>query len=71
MKEFIGTFLVSIFICWMFAIFFIGFIVENAWVLIIFIAFVLAVIVTIFIKLVSRIEDLERKVEKLLNNKQD
>lgn len=55
----------------MFAIFFIGFIVENAWVLIIFIAFVLAVIVTIFIKLVSRIEDLERKVEKLLNNKQD
>ncbi|NSL53122.1 hypothetical protein [Calidifontibacillus erzurumensis] len=71
MKEFIGIFLVSIIICWMFAIFFIGFIVENAWVLIIFIAFVLAVIVTIFIKLVSRIEDLERKVEKLLNNKQD
>ncbi|MGP4108197.1 hypothetical protein [Virgibacillus sp. L01] len=71
MKEFIGTFLACIVICWIFSFFFLGLIVENIWALIIFIAFFLAVLITVFIKQESRIEELEKKVEKLLNNKQD
>lgn len=71
MKEFIGVFLACIVICWIFSFFFLGLIVENIWALIIFISFMLAVLITIFIKQESRIEDLEKKVEKLLNNKQD
>jgi cell division protein FtsB len=46
-------------------------IVENIWALIIFIAFVLAVLITVFIKQESRIEELEKKMEELLSNKQD
>lgn len=71
MKEFIGTFLVCIVGCWIAAFFFLGLILENIWALIIFIAFVLAVFITVFMSQESRIEDLEKKVEKLLNNKQD
>ncbi|WP_100407791.1 hypothetical protein [Bacillus solitudinis] len=70
MKEFIGNFLACIVICWIFAFFFLGLIVEKMWALIIFIAFVLAVFITVFIKQESRIEELEKKVEKLLD-KQD
>ncbi|GIO26340.1 hypothetical protein [Ornithinibacillus bavariensis] len=71
MKEFIGTLLVCIVICWIFAFFFFGLIVENIWVLIIFIALVLAVLITILIKQDARIEELEKKMEALLSNKQD
>lgn len=71
MKKFIGTFLACIVICWIFAFFFLGLIIENIWALIIFIAFLLAVFITIFINQDSRIEELEKKMEELLNNKQD
>lgn len=71
MKDFIGTFLACIVMCWLFAFFFFGLIVENIWALIIFIAFVLAVLITIFIKQESRIEELEKKMEELLSNNQD
>ncbi|WP_227938163.1 hypothetical protein [Alkalihalobacillus deserti] len=71
MKEFIGTFLACIVICWIFAFFFLGLIVENIWALIILISFVLAVFITVFIKQESRIEELEKKMEELLNNKED
>lgn len=71
MKEFIGTFLACIVICWIFAFFFLGLIVENIWALIIVIAFVLAVVITFFIKQETRIEELEKNMEELLSNKQD
>ncbi|KEF36895.1 hypothetical protein M670_03809 [Schinkia azotoformans MEV2011] len=71
MKDFIGIFLFCIIICWFAAIFFLGLILNNVWALIIFIAFLLAVLITIFVKQESRIEDLEKKVEKLLNSQQD
>ncbi len=48
-----------------------GLIVENIWALIIFISFVLAVFITVFIKQESRIDELEKKMEELLNNKKD
>ncbi|MFC0472280.1 hypothetical protein ACFFHM_17730 [Halalkalibacter kiskunsagensis] len=71
LKEFMGTFLACIVICWIFTFFFLGLIVENIWALIIFISFVLAVLITVFIKQESRIEELEKKMEELLSNKQD
>ncbi|WP_067726580.1 hypothetical protein [Oceanobacillus damuensis] len=71
MKEFIGTFLVCVVICWITAFFFLGLILDNSWALIIFIAFPLAVFITVFMKQESRIEDLEKKIENISNNKQD
>ncbi len=58
-------------ICSIGAFFFLSLIVENIWALIVFIAFLFAVFITVFIKQESRIEDLEKKVEKLLSNNQD
>lgn len=71
MREFIGTLLACIVICWVFIFFFLGLIVENIWALVIFIAFVLALLITILIKQETRIEELEKKMEELLSNKQD
>lgn len=71
MKEFIGTFLACIVICWIGAFFFLGLLLENIWALIIFVAFVLAVFITIIIKQETRMEELEKKVEQLLNNKNE
>ncbi|MRG86052.1 hypothetical protein [Salinibacillus xinjiangensis] len=71
MKEFMGTFLACIVICWLFSFFFLGLIVENIWALMILIAFVIAVIITVFIKQEARMEELERKMEEVLSNKQD
>lgn len=71
MKEFMGTFLICIIICWLFTFFFLGLIVENIWALIIFIAFFLALLITVFMNQESRIEELEKKIEELLSNKQE
>lgn len=70
MKEFIGTFLVCVVMCWVGAFFFLGLILENIWVLIILLAFIVAVLITIFMKQESRIDDLEKKVEKLVNEQE-
>ncbi|MBP1948287.1 hypothetical protein [Virgibacillus litoralis] len=71
MKEFIGIFLAWIVICWIFVFFFLGLIVENIWGLIILISFVLTVFITVFMKQESRFEELEKKMEELLNNKEN
>ncbi|RSL30380.1 hypothetical protein D7Z54_26445 [Salibacterium salarium] len=70
MKEFIGIFLACVVICSIFSFFFLGLIVESIWALIILIAFVLSVFITVFVKQESRIEELEKKVEKLLDKQE-
>ena len=69
MKKFIGTFLASIVVTYIFSFFFLALIVENIWALIIFAAFLLAVFITVFINQESRIEALEKKVKELSSNK--
>ncbi|HHW39233.1 MAG TPA: hypothetical protein GXX18_18770 [Bacillales bacterium] len=71
MKVFISTFLACIVICWLATVFFVSFILNNIWAIIIFIAFLLAVLITVLVKQAFRLEELEKNVEKLLNNKQD
>ncbi|MBM4763843.1 hypothetical protein [Bacillus sp. B15-48] len=71
MKEFISTFFVCLVICGIATFFFAGLILSNIWYITILIAFLLAVIITVFINQESRIEELEKKVEEVLNNKQD
>jgi len=71
LKEFMGTFFACIVICGIAAVFLLGLFPENIWAFIIFFAFILAVFITVFMKQESRIENLEKKVEELLNNKHD
>lgn len=71
LKEFISIFFVCLVICFISIFIYLTFISNNIWTIIFFIAFVLAVFMTVFIKQVFRIEELEKKMEELLNNKQN
>ncbi len=71
MKEFLSVFIACLFFGGAFTFVFAGFILENFWATFLLIAFLSAVLITVIIKLVIKIEDLEEKVERLLNNKQD
>lgn len=70
MKEFISTFFVCLIVCGVATFFFAGLIINNIWGIIVMVAFLLAVLITVFISQESRIEELEKKMEKLLNDKQ-
>lgn len=70
LKEFISTFFICLVVCGI-ATFFAGLILNNIWAIIVIVAFLLAVLITAFMNQESRIEDLEKKMEKTLNNKQD
>jgi len=71
LRDFIAAFL-GCFIVVLIGIFFLGgFILSNIWGLIIFVTLLLSVIVTVFWKQQIRIENLEMKLEKLLNPEQD
>ncbi|MGE4284693.1 MAG: hypothetical protein AB7G87_13445 [Clostridia bacterium] len=71
MKEFISTFFICLVVCGVATFFFAGLIFDNIWGIIIIVAFLLAVFITAFMNQDSRIEELEKKMEKLLNDKQD
>ncbi|KUO53561.1 MAG: hypothetical protein APF76_12190 [Desulfitibacter sp. BRH_c19] len=71
MKNFISTFFACLVVCGVAAFFFAGLIFTNIWAMIIFVAFLLAVLITAFVNQESRIEELEKKMEQLLNKKQD
>ncbi|TSJ65456.1 hypothetical protein FPQ10_09820 [Allobacillus sp. SKP2-8] len=69
MKDFIGTFGSCLIISWI-LLFFLGFFLEHIYITATIFAFFLAIIITIFIERESRIEELEKNVERLLNNQQ-
>lgn len=71
LKEFINTFFACLVVCGVATFFFAGRILNNIWAIIIIVAFLLAVLITVFMNQESRIEELEKKIEKLLNDKQD
>ncbi len=71
MKNFISTFFACLVVCWIATFFFVGLIANNIWAIIIIVAFLLAVLITVFMNQESRIEELEKKIEQLLNKKQD
>ncbi|WP_400163237.1 hypothetical protein ACAF76_007130 [Brevibacillus sp. TJ4] len=71
MKEFLGTFFACLVICYVATFFFAGLLLSNIWAIATLIAFFLSVFITIFIKQETRIEELEKKVETLINNKQE
>ncbi len=71
LKEFITTFFVCLVVCLVVTFFFAGLILSNVWVGTIIVAFLLAVLITVFMNYESRIDKLEKKTEKLLNDKQD
>ena len=70
LKEFAPTFFICLIVCWVATLFFLGFLLDNIYAIIFVVAFLLAVLITIFEKQETRIKDLEQKMEKLLIDKQ-
>jgi Ca2+-dependent lipid-binding protein len=70
LKNFISTFFACLMVCGVAAFFFAHLIFTNIWAIIILVAFLLAVFITVLISYESRIEELEKKMEQLLNKKQ-
>ncbi|WP_031513095.1 hypothetical protein [Desulfofalx alkaliphila] len=71
MKNFISTFFLCLIVCGVATFFLAHLIFSNILAIIVFIAFLLAVLITAFINLETKIEELEKKIEELLNDKQD
>ncbi|MDD3706216.1 MAG: hypothetical protein PHC45_09180 [Clostridiaceae bacterium] len=71
MNGFISTFFVCLITCGIFTFLFAGLILSNIWYITIVVAFLLAVAITIYMNQETRIEELEKKMEELSNNKQD
>lgn len=60
-----------LFVCVLGTFFFAGRILNNIWFSNVVVAFLLAVLITVLMKQESRIEELENKMEKLLDSKQN
>ena len=69
MKNFISTLFASLIVCSVAAFFFAGLISTNFWAMVFFVSFLLAVLITVLMNQDSKIEELEKKMEQLLNNK--
>ena len=69
MKSFIEVFLMCFILCVITTIFFGGLILSNIWAILFLVALILAIFVTTFINQDSRITELEKKIEQLLQEK--
>jgi len=71
MKSFLRTFVICIILSYVFLLIIGGLILENGLALLVFIAFVMTVLITIFTNQESKIEDLKKRLTKLeeQNNK--
>ena len=65
MKSFLGTFVICIILCYFFLLFTGGLILENGLAMFVFVAFVITVLITIFMNQESKIEKLEKRLTKL------
>ena len=65
MKNFLATFIMSIVICYIFLFFGGVLIFENFWAILVFVAFIIAILITVFISQETRIEELEIRIKQL------
>ena len=71
MKDFLAVFVSCFVLCIIVTFFFGGFILENIWGTFFVVTLILAIIITAFINQDSRIDELEKKLEQLLKEKQN
>ena len=65
MKNFLGTFAISIILCYIFLFFGGAFIFENFWAVLVFVALIIAILTTVFIHQETKIEELEARIKIL------
>ena len=65
MKRFLGTFIISVILCYVFLLFGGSLIFENIWRIIIFVAMIIAVLITAFVYQETKIEELEERIKRI------
>lgn len=65
MKNFLGTFAISLILCYIF-LFFGGILIfENFWSILVFVALIMTILITAFIHQEIKIEELESRIKTL------
>ena len=65
MKNFLGTFAISLILCYLFLFFGGVLIFENFLGILVFVALIIAILITVFIHQETKIEELESRIEIL------
>ncbi|MDD4568633.1 MAG: hypothetical protein PHE70_00685 [Tepidanaerobacteraceae bacterium] len=65
MRDFLGTFAISLILCYVFLLFGGVFIFENFWAILVLVAFIIAILITVFIHQETKIEELEARIKTL------
>ncbi|MDD4753127.1 MAG: hypothetical protein PHT78_07760 [Desulfitobacteriaceae bacterium] len=65
MKNFLGTFAVSLILCYFFLLFGGVLIFENFWAILVFVALIITIIAKMFIYQETKIEKLEERIKTL------
>ncbi|AET67835.1 hypothetical protein Desor_2233 [Desulfosporosinus orientis DSM 765] len=63
MKNFLGTFVISLILCYIFLFFGGALIFENFWAIIVFVALIITILTTVFIHQEIKIEELEARIK--------
>lgn len=71
MKDFLAIFIGCFILCLIIIFFFGGVLFTNIWAVIILISILLAIIIKAFLNQDLRIDELEKKIEQLLQDKQN
>lgn len=65
MKRFLGTFVISLILCYVFLFFGGVLIFENFGAMIVFVAFIITILITVFMYQETKIEELEARIKAL------
>ncbi|WP_069999954.1 hypothetical protein [Cellulosilyticum sp. I15G10I2] len=65
MKNFLGTFAISLILCYIFLFFGGVLIFESFWAILVFVALIIAILITVFIHQETKIEELESRIKTL------
>lgn len=71
MKDFFAIFMGSLILCLIVTFFFGGLLFTNIWAIFVLISFISAIVIKAFMSQDLRIVELEKKIEQLLNDKQN
>ena len=66
MKNFIGTFVISLVLCYILFFIYEVLIYRNGWAIILFVALIITIITTVFMHQEIKIEGLEERIKTLL-----
>ena len=65
MKNFLGTFVICVILCYFFLFFGGALIFENFWAIFVLVVLIITILITVFIHQMTKIEELEERIRTL------